>query len=160
MREQNNNYNYVAELVNKTGVSQKDVERLIAELKNNSSCMERIARNSYGYFIKPDNPPIKKIASELRRMDSLLNAVIRHRLTGNVESKVFDDVVARAGEIVEQIIECNNYLKKELNKTRSNRGKQAKSKANGSTDEKTEPKEGKSSEKGEKTVVMVDPLGV
>jgi len=169
MKEQNSNY--VAELSNKTGVSQSDVERLVAELKNNNFCMEKIARNSYGFFIKPDNPPIKKIASELRRMDSLLNVVIRQRLRGNVESKVFDDVVARASEIVDQITECNDYLKKELNKIRGKNKKQTKNNTNSADNKKTastkkvenESKEEKSSEKEksteEKSAVVADPLG-
>lgn len=154
--------NYVAEISQKTGVKQNEVEKIISEITSNESHMTRIAQKSYGFYLKPSNPPVRKIAGELRTMDNLLSVMIRHRLTGRVDNEMFDDIISKASEIVEEVTKCNSYLKGEVNKTK----KQNKKKARQSNDdqrsnsgEKKESPTGAQEANRGKTSIVADPLG-
>ncbi|MEC9492030.1 hypothetical protein [Flexistipes sp.] len=144
---------YIDNLASLSGVAKADVKKVFEALAQDTHSLNVLAENIKGYIIFPNNPPVKKMISEAKRTDSLLNSIVRLRLRGKLDAKIFNNSIDKYAELVTKVTEYNNELKQELygsggNKKENPASKEKKSKTNKKVSES----------KTKKGAVVGDPL--
>jgi len=146
---------YIDNLASLSGVAKGDVKKVFEALAQDTHSLNVLAENIKGYIIFPNNPPVKKMISEAKRTDSLLNSIVRLRMRGKLDAEPFNKAIDEYAELVSKVIKYNNELKQELygsgdNKKENSASEEKKSKTNKTKkDSESKPK---------KEAIVGDPL--
>jgi hypothetical protein len=144
---------YINSIASVSTVKKTDVEKVILAMKENHSFIRAFMDDIGGLFVITDNPPVRKMITEARDVDSILNYIVRGRLRGSVKSQDFDETVDRYSELVKSVTEFNNSL-------RSRYFSKSDNKKSNNNDNSAKKQDKKESAPAKQPMITGDPLGV
>jgi len=147
---------YIDNLASISGVAKNDVKKVFEALAQDTHSLDVLAENIKGFIIFPNNPPVKKMVTEAKRTDSLLNSIVRLRMRGKLDAEPFNKAIDKYAELVSKVIKYNNELKQELYGSGGNKNENYASEDQKKSKAKKVKKETES--KPKKEAVVGDPL--